>query len=128
MLRCLLVSSSMVQIESQGPISLITLYGLSQSPWAFWKYLTEKLGDCGLPQAPCDPCLFIGEKVIAICYVDDLVFWARNLKDIVELSVQLQAEGVYLEQEDNAAGFPGVQNKCNHETGFLNITQKGLIK
>ncbi|KAL7449129.1 hypothetical protein ACHAXS_000188, partial [Conticribra weissflogii] len=45
--------------------------------------------------------------VIAICYVDDLVFWARNLKDIVELSVQLQAEGVYLEQEDNAAGFLG---------------------
>ncbi len=47
-----------------------TLYGLCQSPFAFWKYLTEKLGNCGLPQAPFNPCLFFGEKVIAICYVD----------------------------------------------------------
>ena len=43
-----------------------TLYGLHQSPRAFWKYLTEKLGNYGLPQAPFGPCLFIGEKVIAI--------------------------------------------------------------
>ena len=69
-----------------------TLYGLRQSPRAFWKYLTEKLGNCGLPQAPFDPCLFIGKKVIAICYVDDLIFWARNEKDIVELAVQLHVE------------------------------------
>ncbi len=48
-----------------------TLYGLHHSPLACWKY---KLGICGLPQAPFDPCLFIGEKVIAICYIDDLIF------------------------------------------------------
>ncbi|KAL7461189.1 hypothetical protein ACHAXS_001612 [Conticribra weissflogii] len=29
-----------------------TIYCLHQSPCAFWKYLTEKLGNCGLPQAP----------------------------------------------------------------------------
>ena len=65
-----------------------TLYGLRQSPRAFWKYLTEKLANCGLSQAPFDPCLFIGEKVIAIGYVNDLIFWSRNEKDIVELAVQ----------------------------------------
>ncbi len=43
-----------------------TLYGLRQSPDAFQKYLTEKLGNCSLPQAPYDPCLFIGKKIIAI--------------------------------------------------------------
>ena len=74
-----------------------TLYGLRQSPCTFWKYLTEKLCDYGLPQAPLDPCLFIGEKVIAICYVDDLIFWTRNEKDVFELATQLHAEGVDLE-------------------------------
>ncbi len=47
-------------------------------PCAFWKYLTEKVGNCGLPQAHFDPFLFICKIVITICYVDDLIFWARN--------------------------------------------------
>ncbi len=101
---------------------------MHQSPCAFWKYLTEKLGNCRLPQALFDPCLFIGEKVIAICYVDDLIFWTRNEKDIVELAVQLHAEGVDLEQEDDAARFLGVHIERDLNTGFLNMTQKGLIK
>ncbi len=62
-----------------------TLYGLHQSPCAFWRYLTEKLGNCGLPQAPFDPCLFIGTNVIAIRYINDVIFWARNDKDIIKL-------------------------------------------
>ncbi len=82
-----------------------TLDGLCQSHCAFWNYLAEKLGNCGLPQASFDPCLFIGEKVIAICCIHDLIFWARNEKDTVELAVQLLAEGVDPEQEDDASGF-----------------------
>ncbi len=52
------------------------LYGLRQSPRAFWKYVVEKMAICGMEQSNLDPCLFIGEKVISICYVDDLLFWA----------------------------------------------------
>ncbi len=37
-----------------------TLYGLCQSPQAFWKYITVKLQECGLEQSKFDPCLFIG--------------------------------------------------------------------
>ncbi len=56
------------------------------------------------------------EKVIAICYVDDLIFWARNEKDIVELAFQLHAQGVNLEQEDDAAEFLEVHIESNPET------------
>ena len=49
-----------------------TLYGLRQSPRAFWKYITQKLETCGLEQSKFDPCLFVGEKVICVVYVDDL--------------------------------------------------------
>ena len=37
-----------------------TLYGLQQSPQAFWKYITKKLKACGLEQSKFDPCLFVG--------------------------------------------------------------------
>ncbi|KAL7460116.1 hypothetical protein ACHAXS_000583, partial [Conticribra weissflogii] len=72
--------------------------------------------------------LFIGKKVISICCVDDLIIWARNEKDIVELAIQLCTEGVDLEQEDDAARFLGVHIQHNPNTRFLNISQKGLIK
>ncbi len=52
MWRWLLVSRSMVQIESSSFCLKKTLNGLHQSPYAFWKYLTEKYGSCGISQAP----------------------------------------------------------------------------
>ncbi|KAL7453600.1 hypothetical protein ACHAXS_000305 [Conticribra weissflogii] len=39
---------------------------------------------------------------IAICHVYDMILWVRNKKDIVELAIQLNAEGFDLEQEDDA--------------------------
>ncbi len=50
-------------------------------------------------------CLFIGKKVIVICYVNDLIFWAWNEKDIVELAIHLHAVGVDLEQEGDVTRF-----------------------
>ena len=55
-----------------------TLYGLCQSPRAFWKYITEKLEACGLKQSKFDPCLFIEPDVMCIVYVDDLIFRSRE--------------------------------------------------
>ena len=62
-------------------------------------YMVKKMEMCGLPQSQLDPCLFIGEKVICICYVDDLLFWARDEKDIHELAMRLCEVGVDLEQD-----------------------------
>ncbi len=64
-----------------------TLYGHRQSPCAFWKYLVEKMEICGMVQLKLDPCLFVREKVICIFYVDDLIFWARNQKDIHHIAM-----------------------------------------
>ena len=43
-----------------------TLYGLCQSPRAFWKYITKKLESCRLKQSKFDPCLFIGPDGMCI--------------------------------------------------------------
>jgi hypothetical protein len=85
-----------------------TLYGLCQSPRAFWKYLVEKMAICGMVQSKLDPCLFVGEKVIGISYVDDLIFWACYEKDIHHIAMKLREVGVDLEQETDAAGFLGI--------------------
>ncbi len=68
-----------------------TLYGLHQSPRAFWQFLTEKLEACKLKQSELDPCLFVGTKVICVVYVNDLLFWSTSEKHIQALAVELQA-------------------------------------
>jgi hypothetical protein len=101
-----------------------TLYGLHQSPQAFWKYITEMLEACGLEQSKFEPCLFVGTKVICVVYVDDIIFWSKDTEDINssrELSVDL-------EQEDGATGFLGVTLEWDPETGLLETKQTGLIK
>ncbi len=48
--------------------------------------------------------------------------------DFIDLKIQLHAEGVDLEQEDDAARFLGVHKEHKLKTKFLNMMQKGLIK
>ena len=79
-------------------------------------------------QSKLDPCLFVGEKVICVCFVDDLLFWARDAEDIHKLAIRLREQGVDLEQEDDAAGFLGVRLARNNETNLLEMKQTGLIE
>ena len=104
-----------------------TLYGLRAAPRAFWKFMVNKLDECGMKQSEQDPCLFIGEKVICICYVDDFLFWSRDESDIADLAKQLRSKGVDLEQEDDSAGFLGVNMARDAETGVIEMKQTGLI-
>ena len=78
--------------EKKGKVLKLkkTLYGLRQSPRALWKYMVEKMEACGMKQSELDPCLFVGEKVISICYVDDLLFWSKDARDIQTLAMQLR--------------------------------------
>jgi hypothetical protein len=73
-----------------------TLYGLRQSPRAFWKYVTIKLEKCGLEQSKFNPYLFIGLGVICVVYVDDLIFWSRDVPKINGVAMDLQKLGVDL--------------------------------
>ena len=109
-----------------------TLYGLKQSPRMFWKYLTKSMEECGLKQSALDPCLFIGEKVVAVCYVDDILFFAKDEADIEKLMVELRNTGLLLEKESSAAGFLGVDIKplkvdSDGNATELELTQCGLI-
>ena len=109
-----------------------SLYGLRQAPRCFWKYLTSTMDKCGLKQSVHDPCMFVGEKVIAVAYVDDILFWSAKQTDIHDVMVQLRNEGLLLEKESSAAGFLGVDIKVlgadvEGKPTKLELTQTGLI-
>jgi hypothetical protein len=85
-----------------------TLYGLQESPQAFWKYITKKLETYRLEQSILILVFFVGTKVICVVYVDDLIFWSKDTLAINDSAMQLRELGVDLEQEDDTAGFLGV--------------------
>ncbi|KAL7460189.1 hypothetical protein ACHAXS_000653 [Conticribra weissflogii] len=125
--RCLKVSSSTVQVENSRLFVSRKLFMVCIKVLV----LSGNISNRNFAPMACLKLLLIPAsllgKVIAICYVDDLIFWARNEKDIIELAIQLHTGGD-LEQEHDSVGFLGVHIKCNPNTRFLNMTQKGLIK
>ena len=103
-----------------------TLYGLRQSPREFWKYLTKAMNEVGMKTSQFDPCMFVDDRVIAVCFVDDILFWSVDAKYIMALGVKLREQGLLLEEEDDAAGFLGV-TMCRNDDGSLELKQTGLI-
>jgi hypothetical protein len=77
-------------------------------------------------QSKLDPCLFVGEKVICISYVDDFIFWACNEKDIHHIVMKLRVVGVDLEQETDAAGLLGIWMERDPDTGLMKMKQEEL--
>ena len=81
--------------------------------------MVKKMDICRVPQSEFDPCLFIGKNVICIYYVDGLLFWVKDEKDIHELALKLYEVGVGLEQEDDAAGFLSIRMIARTEANWF---------
>ncbi len=73
-----------------------------------------------------DPCLFVSQKLIAVAFVEDILFWSSDVAYINELGSKLRAQDLLLEQEDDAAGFLGV-TMTQTEEGLLEMKQTRLI-
>ena len=59
-----------------------TLYGLRQSPLAWFKVLDRLFKSRGLSRLNEDPSLYISKELIIIIFVDDIVFFAQEIKQI----------------------------------------------
>ena len=59
-------------------------------------------------QSNLDPCIFIGDELICIVYVDDLIFWGKYESDIHDLAMKFRDLRVDIEQEEDEAGIMGV--------------------
>jgi hypothetical protein len=105
-----------------------SVYGLKQAPKYFFEHLTKRMALCGLKQSNKDPCLFIGSKVIAVIYVDDILFYSKDASEIDKVINTLKDEhGVAIRKEGDAEGFLGV-NIVKRDDSKLVLTQTGLTE
>ena len=81
-----------------------------------------------MEQSKFDPCLFVGPDVICVVYVDNLIFWSRDIPQINRVTMALHEFGVNLEKEDDTTGFLGVTLDHDAPTGLLEMKLTGLIK
>ena len=65
-----------LSFRKQGKVLKLkkTLYVLHQSHRVFWKYLTKAMDAVGMRVSKLNPCLFIGDCVMAVAFVDDILF------------------------------------------------------
>ena len=107
-----------------------SLYGLKQAPRNFFQHFKGQLERVGfVAQDSVDPCLFISDKVIAVVYVDDTLFYSPKREYIDEVLNRLKTEEhAELDVEDSVAGFLGVHIERDETQGTIKLVQKGLIK
>jgi hypothetical protein len=87
--------------------------------------LRGNLHDVGSTSSTSDPCLFISDKVIALVYVDDTLFFSPKQEYIDEILLKLKAKGLDLNIEEDVAGFLVVHVGKN-PNGSIELTQVGL--
>jgi hypothetical protein len=81
------------------------LHGMRPSPRNFYRYLEEKLRAQGMRPSELDPCLFIGDKVIAVLYVDDVLLYAKEESQNGSLLEELRKSGIAICKEGTTEGF-----------------------
>jgi len=104
-----------------------SLYRLMQAPRIWFNHLKDKLELLGFVQCvDVDQCLFVSEKVILLCYVDDCLLYAKDPAHIQEVIEQLHAQNMQLKEKGTAEGFLDMDIKPNKVDGTITLTQTGL--
>ena len=103
-----------------------SLYGLVQAPLYWGNHLKSALENHGLIQSACDPCMYIGDGVICLTYVDDCLFFGKDSAKIDSKIKSIQDSGLKLTIEDDIFAFLGVELH-RRDSGEVELRQRGLI-
>jgi transposase InsO family protein len=108
-----------------------TLYGLKQSPRAWFQLIASVLVDFDFQQCESDPCIFIhkndkGEQTYIALYVDDLLIAGDNDEDIATIKRRL-SERFEMKDLGIASKFLGMEIEYG-EDGSIKIHQNQYIR
>ena len=103
-----------------------SLYGLVQAPLYWNNHLKSGFEKAGLKQSVSDPCMFYGDGVIALTYVDDVLFFSKTDSNIDGKIKVLQDKGYKMTVEDDVYAFLGVEIH-RQEDGSIEMKHQGLI-
>jgi hypothetical protein len=104
-----------------------SLYGLVQAPLYWGNHLKAALEAEGLKQSVSDPCMFIGEGMILLTYVDDVLFFGKDGSKLDAKIKAIEARGLKLTIEEDVYAFLGVE-VVRKSDGEIELKQTGLIK
>jgi hypothetical protein len=104
-----------------------SLYGLVQAPMHWFNKLKEGLEKHGLKQSKYDPCLFYGKGMVALVYVDDVVFFGPDQGKIDKLIKDMSDDGFNINVEEDFFHFLGVDIKKDKNKKTFTLIQTGLI-
>ena len=103
-----------------------SLYGLRQAPLKWFEKLREGMIERGFKQSKQDPCLFLADNLVAVVWVDDVLFFAREEKKIDEMIKSLSTD-FEMKVEGDVTSFLGLTIR-KFENGSFEILQTGLIE
>ena len=110
-----------------------SLYGLVQAPLSWYNHLSKGLRDCGFEQSKNDPCLFYGNGVMVLAYVDDCIFFSKDSSKIdaviekLRKTFDLTVDDVQEDAQVDVFSYLGVQVTID-KAGVVTFLQPGLIK
>ena len=70
-----------------------SLYGLNQSAKNWYQFLSAALIKRGLKPTIHDPCVFVGERMVIITYVDDCLIFSPSGSDVAEKMIKYLQQG-----------------------------------
>jgi Reverse transcriptase (RNA-dependent DNA polymerase) len=88
--------------------------------------LKDALEKQGLKQSASDPCMYCGDGIIVLTYVDDCLFFGKDQGKIDQKIQNIQESGLELTVEDDIYAFLGVEVVCKDD-GDIELLQCGLI-
>lgn len=109
-----------------------SLYGLVQAPMCWGNHLKAALERRGFRQSTSDPCLYVGDDMMVLTYVDDCLFFGKCQDKIDKMIQSLQEPDkdgkpeFSLTIEDDIFAFLGVE-VVRHKDGDVELRQLGLI-
>ena len=103
-----------------------SLYGLVQAPLYWGNHLKAALEAEGFKQSVSDPCMFIGNGMVVLTYVDDVLFFGKDGKKIDAKIKAIENRGLKLTIEEDVYAFLGVE-VVRLPNGIIELRQIGLI-
>ena len=105
------------------------LYGLKQSGQNWFEKLSSALGNLSINPSKVDPCVFVGDDIFVLVYVDDCLIFSQEKDKINQLIDKLNnKEKLDLTDEGDVDKYLGVEIERNKEDKSITFNQTFLIQ
>lgn len=107
------------------------LYGLRESPRAWYKCFDEFMNELGFKRSKYDYCLYVltseDDIIYLIIFVDDLLICCKNKKKIVEIK-KLLSNRFRMKDMGKVKYYLGINIEHDYETNVMTLDQKSYIE